>query len=281
MSIIINGYRTNENISNNTFESIMKKIRMAVDEKQRAGYIHLLSEEVNMVVDFYVLNYISINNGKSILDVAQERLAQKIDEASRNNQETRYNYHIAMEIMSHKKRWYFLIASNNDTLSDGLLDSVKELEKFITTDDEDERTEEAAKVWGEIREKYTSTLQPMRMHFMIPLPLNINPADIQFQSIKDRAFYQAENKEYSLIYQSLTNGRPIPPMEIMRFMDEITLERQNPIHAINVQRNMSQLLVMLPNITTELITKPCEMIFQTETPPEKEETHAEETKAEN
>ncbi len=262
MSIIINGYRTKENVGNTTFETIMKKVKHAIEEKQRSSYIGILSEEVCLVADYYVLNYITINEGRSIMDVAQERVAQRIDEASRTGSENRYNFHIALEIMSFKKRWYLLVVSNNDSLAEGILDSVSDLEKFVTTDDEDNITEEQQKVWNEIREKYTKTLQPMRQHYMVPLPMDINPEDIKFQTVQDRAFYQAENKEYSLIFQSLTKGRAIPPMEIMRYMDEIALERGNAVHAVNTQKNMSQLLVMLPNLTTELITKPCGMIFQ-------------------
>ena len=262
MSIIINGYRTKENIGNTSFETLLKKIKHAIEEKQRAEYISILSEEVCLVADYYILNYITINEGRSIMDVAQERLAQRIDEASRSGSENRYNFHIALEIMSHKKRWYVLVVSNNARLSEGILDSVNVLEKYVTTDDEDNITEEQQKVWNEIREKYTSTLQPMRQHYMVQLPLNVNPEDIKFQTVQDRAFYQAENKEYSLIFQSLTKGRSIPPMEIMRYVDEIALERGNAFHAVNVQKNLSQLLVTLPNLTTEMISKPCGMLFQ-------------------
>ena len=262
MSIIINGYRTKENIGNATFETLMKKIKHAIEEKQRASYISLLSEEVGLVTDYYVLNYITINEGRSILDVAQERLCQRIDEATRSGSENRYNFHIGLEYMPHKKRWYILIASNNDSLAEGILDSVSDLEKFVTTDDEDNQTEEQQKVWNEIREKYTQTLQPMRQHFMVPLPLNVHADSLKFQTVQDRAFYQAENKEYSLIFQSLTKGRAIPPMEIMRYVDEIAIERGNASHAVNVQKNLSQLLVMLPNLTTELVTKPCGELFK-------------------
>lgn len=262
MSIIINGYRTKENIGNTSFETLLKKIKHAIEEKQRAEYISILSEEVCLVADYYILNYITINEGRSIMDVAQERLAQRIEEASRTGSENRYNFHIALEIMSHKKRWYVLVVSNNARLSEGILDSVNVLEKYVTTDDEDNITEEQQKVWNEIREKYTSTLQPMRQHYMVQLPLNVNPEDIKFQTVQDRAFYQAENKEYSLIFQSLTKGRSIPPMEIMRYVDEIALERGNAFHAVNVQKNLSQLLVTLPNLTTEMISKPCGMLFQ-------------------
>lgn len=262
MSIIINGYRTKENIGNNSFETLMKKIKHAIEETQRASYIGLLSEEVGLVTDYYVLNYITINEGRSILDVAQERLSQRIDEATRTGSENRYNFHIGIEYMPHKKRWYILVASNNDSLSEGILDSVSDLEKFVTTDDEDNSTEEQQKVWNEIREKYTLTLQPMRQHFMIHLPLDVHPDSLKFQSVQDRAFYQAENKEYSIIFQSLTKGRAIPPMEIMRYVDEITIERGNAVHAVNVQKNLSQLLVTLPNLTTELITKPCGELFR-------------------
>lgn len=280
MSVIINGYRTKENIGNTTFETIMKKIRHAIEEKQRANYIGLLSEEVCLVSDYYVLNYITINEGRSIMDVAQERLAQRIDEASRTGSENRYNFHIALEIMSFKKRWYFLIVSNNENLTDGILDSIGDLEKYVTTDDEDNITAEQQKVWNEIREKYTKVLQPMRQHYMIQLPLMVKPEDIKFQSVQDRAFYQAENKEYSIIFQSLTKGRAIPPMEIMRYIDEINIERGNAAHAVNVQKNMSQLLVMLPNLTTELISKPCGVLFQAQPDDVLEEIDQEDSKDE-
>ena len=280
MSIIINGYRTKENIGNTTFENIMKKIRHAIEEKQRANYIGLLSEEVCLVADYYVLNYITINEGRSIMDVAQERLSQRIDEASRTSSENRYNFHVALEIMSYKKRWYFLIVSSNDNLADGILDSIGDLEKYVTTDDEDNQTAEQQKVWNEIREKYTNVLQPMRQHYMIPLPMMIKPEDIKFQTVQDRAFYQAENKEYSLIFQSLTKGRAIPPMEIMRYVDEIAIERGNAAHAVNMQKNMSQLLVMLPNLTTELISKPCGALFQTQPDDVLEEIDPEDSKNE-
>lgn len=265
MSIIINGYRTKENISNSAFEEIQLKIRNAINEKQQSEYINLLSEEVNLVADYYILDYINIYDGKSVLDIAQERIAQRVNEASRNDIQSRYNFHICIEVMSYEKRWYFLIASfpNNAGLSEGILDDISDLEKYIVTDDEDNHTKDAQDIWNKIRVKYTD-LQPMRMHYMIPLPLQVNPVDIKFQSIQDRAFYQAENKEYSLIYKNLTNGRPIPPMEIMRFMDEIALERRDPYHTMNAQRNMSQLMMILPNLTTELVTKPADAVFKTQ-----------------
>lgn len=263
MSIIINGYRTKETkISNNSFEEIQLGIRTAINEKQKNEYLSLLSEEVNLVADYYVLNYISIYDGKSVLDIAQERIAQRVDEASRKGIQSRYNFHIGIEVMSHKDRWYFLIVSNNSGLSDDILDNVNGLEKFIVTNDEDNPTKEAQEVWSEIKEKYTTQLQPLRTYYMIPLPMQINPSDLKFQSIQDRAFYQAENMEYSLIYKNLTNGTPIPPMEIMRFMDEITLERRDPYHTVNMQRNMSQLLMTLPNLTSELVTKPADTMFK-------------------
>ena len=263
MGIIINGYRTKENVAVSGFETIIKKVKGAIEQKQRALYVDLLSEEVNTIADYYILNYITINNGNSILDVAQERIAQRIDEANRTNAETRYNFKVGLEIMPFRKRWYFLVVSGNEQLYTGILDSVTELEKYITADDETSFTEEHEKVWEEIRQKYTSSAQPMRQTFFIQLPMPINAADIKLQAVQDRAFYQAESKEYGLIFQALTNGRKITPMEIMRYVDEVTIERGNPAHAANVQKNIQQLLTMLPNLTHEMISKPVGNIFNT------------------
>lgn len=262
MAIIVNGYRSKENVGVSGFETIMKKIKDAIEKKQRSHYISLLSDEVNLVADYYTLNYLKINPGSSLLDVAKDRIAARIDEAIRASLHSTYNFFIAMQIMTFRKRWYFYIMSENEQISEDILAPVTELEKFTVEDSAESLTEEHEKIWNEIREKYTDgPVQPLNQSYYLKFPVNVDPADIKLHPKHDRVVYQAEATEFCSIYQAQTNGRQLTPVELMRYMDEIAIERKNPSHDSHVRELVARLNTILIDLTPEIISKPIGGLF--------------------
>ena len=254
----MNGYRTKENIGNATFEKILKKIKSAVEQKQRELYIQLLSDETNIVADYWVFKFFQIGNGMSVFDVAQERVCERIREAVSKNHCSMYNLRVNVQVMTHNKRWYFKINTANSELGKDLFSKIPDLEKYCVTEDTDTPCDEEKAAWEEIYRKYNGeTSQPMYMVYDVPLPLNtVKAEDLQYKSPEDRAEFLAQSLVFKEAYLTITdNNRKIGnPVELWRYVAEVLIMlKSDPFYLANKQQYVTEIVPQAPVLDAEAV----------------------------
>ena len=278
MLTVINGYKTVKSVSPTVFASILKEIRDCVLNAQEKQYNLLFGEEINRLADMYVLDYTSISEGVSVWDECVNRLNIRIDNDSRSNADTRYNFNVTIEIMPHKNVWYFNIVGSNEMLVSHLLDPIGKLESFsvVTGEDVVNPTEEAAKVWEEIRKEYSGKKIPMRQFYYPQFPFQIDEAALVLESVNERAKTNAENNEFAEVFNTLCRGRQLAPFEMPKLYEEALKEiapfempklyeealkeiDSNPHHRENIRLKYTTLSSVLPILTIDMLKNPCGM----------------------
>lgn len=254
MGIIVYGYRTRQAQTGNNVQSLLKAIKESIEKKWNSLYTDLISDEVNNIADNYVLSKIQINPGNSILDVATERICDRISRSMQAQVCSRYNLCITLEIFPFKNKWYILVICNNPMLINGLLANIKCLETYNVLDDGS--TAQAAKDWDQIRSIFTTDIYPLRQVYAPQLPISIGAGEILCQPVAERAAYRAISIERENILSALSANQPIPPAEIMQYIDEIDLEMESSeFHKEAVQERTARLLTILPELNSEMLTK--------------------------
>ena len=262
MLTVINGYKTVKSVSPTVFAGILKEIRDCVLKAQEKQYNLLFGEEINRLADMYVLDYTSIPEGVSVWDECVNRLNIRIDNDSRSNADARYNFNVTIEIMPHKNVWYFNIVGSNEMLVSHLLDPIGKLESFsvVTGEDVVNPTEEAAKVWEEIRKEYSGKKIPMRQFYYPQFPFQIDEAALVLESVNERAKTNAENNEFAEVFNTLCRGRQLAPFEMPKLYEEALKEiDSNPHHRENIRLKYTTLSSVLPILTIDMLKNPCGM----------------------
>lgn len=262
MYTVINGYKTVKSVSPTVFASILKEAKECVVKAQEKQYNLLFGEEINNLADMYVLDYTAIQEGRSIWEECVMRLNQRIDNDTRNNLDTRYNFGVTIEILPHKNVWYFNVVGQNEMITAHLLDSISKLESFcvVTGEDVVDSTEEAAKVWNEIRDEYTEKKYPMRQFYAPQFPFAIDEDALTLDSVNERAKTNAENAEFAEVFNTLCKGRQVLPFEIPKIYEETLREiDSNPHHNENIRMKYMALTSILPVLSIETLKNPCGM----------------------
>lgn len=252
--VVLTGYKSNSNLNAAKMLSLSEKIRSAVENKWQTIYMDLLSDEINAVADNYVLNRLQIVPGHSILDVSVERVCNRIHMSSSKNVSTRYNFALSLEVMPYKNNWYILVIDKNPYF-DGIFKDINTLIPYNVVESETPTENEI--VWEEIKQIYSGKSIPFRLNYFPTLPIAIDASKIKFQTKAERALYIAVSDERNAILGSLSMDQAIPPAEIMRYIDEIDLEREaGAFHDYNIRIKTAQLMNILPELSYDLISKP-------------------------
>lgn len=230
-------------------ESILQQAKANMKQAAIELYHKYLSEEITSLVDDIALNVLA-RPQCSILEAANNRLFQRIQNAEANNFPTEYNLKVMLQILNYKGKTYIVYCGKSSYIEDAFASTDGIIKSNTEPTPEGEESADSKK-WNRILKDQDG--DPV-LYSHMAFNLELDKTLLVFGSVKDRAEERARHELTSHYLNMLAGGQQIAPNELMRLMDKalaMVLEAEDSELLLNEKQ--MQLMKILPVITLELI----------------------------
>lgn len=213
------------------------KIIKPIGDKQ---YIALLCDDAATMVDNIALNAVS-RPVDPIYNIVISELDKKINLAAAAGLPNRYNLGLSANIVSKTNATYIILSALNEFWED-CIPEIKAINGVSILKDK----EADAMLDSQVTVEFTKQLYPKG-------DIDIRDEYLKFDSIQARALKQARYRIQNELLRGLSAGKEIQNYQINSFYDEVyeLLDRSDIKQ--NIQNICNQLMMILPEITPEMI----------------------------
>lgn len=258
---IITGYKLHTRDFSEV-ENALILMQQTIEKIAVKKYHELLSEEVEILIDNISLNIIPRPTDRTVLDIAQESLNQKIAYASGNNLPIEYNMNVSVHVLTSEDYTYFRLNAAYDIYH-------KELSKLPglipCSVRNGEGSAENKEIWEYLMKKYETGIQPCITQLFPKGPIAVDKKKLKFSSPLQRSKRIARHNLTNKYLAMYAGNKEIPNYKLMEYMDR-SLEALTslPRSKSELTQMEVQLRTILPNITIELVDSLPELASQAE-----------------
>ena len=237
----------------------LSDIQMILDEMRNRmlavalkEYHRLLSREAEWIVDRYCTGAIQ-RPAEPILTVANNILLTRLNYAGLRQNETEYNLLASASVMLHDTETVITLNSEN-LIYLKKVDPIKGLIPIHIDDEKNgEEMEKRAAIWDELREMHPNG-GVLRYPLITMDDFRMDTEKLKFATPQERAKRIVVNNTMNRLISDYACGRQIEPYELMDYVSisSSRLETQEDMQK-RIERQISELLPALPNITVSML----------------------------
>lgn len=249
--MILTGYYL-ETTDLGVVQEYLGEMKKRIVNRGRTLYEELLRHEIEMVVDYTVLNAVQTPN-VTFLEAAEGMLLSRMRFASLNNLPTDYNFNVSAHVFPFEGKTFIRLNATNDDFANALKD-MKDLTPCHVSAKADPLNNNG-ELWEKIMKFYKGGI-PM---FGVQLldwnkPEDVNYKGIRFHTANKRAENHARYNMENRLLNMFGNGEQIPGYRLMEFMDDALLALGSSNSKEELSAMKGKLMSLLPNITYTYIT---------------------------
>lgn len=248
------GYRvksTNITVVDETLRHAKEQLALAASEE----YHRLLSEEICEVVDDIAMNIKARPNDISLLDLAVNRLNERISYAETHGTGTEYDLRSGVSIIPDKGYTYLVLTTWNPALEPAFA-ATEGIEPYtvglgVTMGDTEEQ-DARAKKWERLYKRNPDN--PAIMMATLTSLMQVDPNKLTFPSVEDRAKVRARRQLTSHWLNQYANGNSITGDVLMPLLDKALTKMLSDEVERDLNMMTDRLKTILPELTLELLT---------------------------
>lgn len=231
-------------------EEVIRKAKQSVAAQADILYHQLLAREIEAVVDDIALNICRRPEKQSILQAARSVLDNKIHYAVIKQAASMYNFQVYVHLLSCGKMTYIQFGAAFSQFHESL-DGVAGLEPL----DDDPNSTDFQQI-SKLLEKLRETEPPLGIPIYTDAVTRkaIDLSVLSFAPPSARAEAIARHTMSNRLLENMACGREIQNYQLMRYMDAVFEQLDQPQIQKEIVRIQQQLARLLPVITAEMIS---------------------------
>lgn len=240
--MVIDGFRLKTSDLNEVF-TVLENVKARLYEMANREYHILLAEEVAFICDNVAMNNMTKDENNAIIDNAIGNLQFKMDNASKTNSATKYNFNIYVHIMPFGEETYIKVISPNNKW----LTSFSGVEKYsLNESDAQNKDNKKTKRWGELHAMYKDS-EPFLMK-LTQEPQYDSEFKLKYPDKKHRAETHARHTITNHLLNEISGYNTISPMMLMSYMDMALEMLEKPEVQADYKRKVANLMQILPDL---------------------------------